>query len=154
MQAKFPIILALLSLAALAVPGVFAVQLTLNSDNITRVGGTGQVTVLTPENDSTINSVVINYDSNAAPYYVNAVTITWEPAEASDYFIGVTLYDRDAQGNVTIVGSGSATVTLDPTTFTLGQPITTTVPVLSTTGGNIDPSTIDLIEIVIYQLAP
>ncbi len=99
-----------------------AVQLNLDSDNVERIGGTGQVNVLSPENDNTINSVTFTVDTDPTSSTfgdVISVDVTWDPAENGDYRVIVILYDNGG----TVVGYGTAT----PTGLTAGSTTTTTV---------------------------
>ncbi len=157
---RVPILLALLAVAAVAVPGVFAVQLNLSSDAVARVGGTGQVQVLNPTNNALIEQVTFGL-STVPPYYINEarVQLTFAEVDTTDptritYTVVVNLYD--SLGN--IVGSGSVsgiTPQLDQTT---NQPISQTVTVTLSggtgPGGTVNPKDVVYVEVLVIQEVP
>ncbi len=144
---RVPIILALLAVAAVAVPGVFAVQLSLNSDNIARVGGTGQVPVLAPTANATIDAVTFTL-ATTPPYYIASANVTLTFAEANTtYTVVVNIYD--AVGN--LITSGQVTgVTVQ--TDANGNPIQQTVTV--NFPSPVDPRQVDNVEVLVIQESP
>ncbi len=135
----------LLGLLAFTFTIALAVQLTLDSDNVERIGGTGQVAVLSPENDDTINKVEFTIETNPAdPDFgdVVSVDVTWEPAENGNYFVMVILYDNSNN----VVGYGTAT----PTGLTAGSSTTTTVTLSDTAS----PEEIYKVEVILQEDIP
>ncbi len=151
-KARLLFVLALLGLAAVSAAAAYAVQLTLNSDNITRVGGTGQVEVLSPDFNNTIESVVFIVDTNNPPYYITSVDITWEPAETGTYFIAINIYDVTVDPTTgttqrTLIASGTQTVNVDGTQAAPQQSTTTRIQFPSP----VNPADVDYVEIIIVQ---
>lgn len=153
---RVPVVLALLALAAVAVPGVFAVQLSLNSDSVARVGGTGEVIVLAPTSNATIDKVTFTV-SNTPPYYIQSVNVTLTFAEAVSsidgttpvtYTVVVNVYD--SLGN--LINSAIATGVQVQTDATTGAPVQQTVTVQFP--NTVDPRQIDIVEVLVYQETP
>ncbi len=108
----------------LALSTAYAVQLTLNPDSVSRAGGTGIVSVSSPEFDGTINSANFTAGCVDTTCGITGVNIVWDPAETGNYTIIVILYD--SLSNVLATASVSTTVgTLGTTTTTLtfNQPV-------------------------------
>ena len=102
--------------AILLLAPVFAV--TLNVATVTTVGGTGQVSVLAPDADGTIEKISFIQDNNP-PYHITAVNVTWTPASATaTYNVSVALYDSTntiiGYGIVSQAGAAGAVSTIVP----------------------------------------
>ncbi len=150
MTARLLVALAAVTAALAGATVAFAVQLDLaGGENVSRAGGTGQVQVLTPETDATVNEVRFVVDPNP-PHYVTGVDIVWEPAEPGTYFIGVTIYfifqGPNPVSAIAPDGFGTTTVTVS----TANTPITTRVNFQSPQ----PPDLIEQIEIIIVQQSP
>ncbi len=128
----------LLALAAVmsVASAALAVQITLTSSDVARIGGTGEVMVYCPANPCQVTKVTWTI-SSVPPFKVTAVNVQWTPATPSgSYTVYVVLYGNS--GNV--VGSGSTTQSGS------SGPVTTTVNVSS-----VDPKDIYYVEVVIVQ---
>ncbi len=134
--------LALVGFLALlfALSTVYAVQLTLDSDSVSRAGGTGLVAVLSPEADDTVNSVNFTAGCVGTTCGITGVNIEWDPAETGDYTIIVLLYDQTQN----VLVSGQATTTITTTTTT---PVTTSV----TFASPVNPKDVYYVEVMIIQ---
>lgn len=135
---KMTIAAPILLLTLLATSLVYAVSITLNSNNVMTLGGTGQVDVNCPASSCQIDKVSWVMTSSA-PYKVDKVDVTWTPAQSGDYDVYVTLYDN--VGNVIASGSTSASG------LTGGTSTTTTVDV----SVDADPASVYKVEIIIVQ---
>ena len=145
---RVPVLLALFAVAAVAVPGVFAVQLSLNSDNIARVGGTGQVPVLDPTANATIDAVTFTL-ATTPPYYIAGANVTLTFAEAgTTYTVVVNIYD--ATGN--LITSGQVTGVTVQTDATTGAPVQQTVTV--NFPSPVDPRLVGNVEVLVIQETP
>lgn len=141
-RGRATLLLGLLAVAAVLVPGVYAVQIQLISENVARVGGTGGVQILTPT--QSIDSVTFTLDSYP-PYHISGVTVTFTPEETGTYTIAVNIYDTI--GN--ILGSGIVTgiqAQTDPNTGNL-LPITQDIPITPT----VDPAQAEAVEVIVLQ---
>ncbi len=145
---RAPILLALLALAAVTVPGVFAVQLSLNSDNIARVGGTGQVAVLDPTVNATIDSVTFTV-STTPPYYLSGANVTLTFAEANTtYTVVVNIYDSAGNPVTSAMVTGITPQTDATTGATVQQTVTVNFP------SPVDPRLVGNVEILVIQETP
>ncbi|MEM2559047.1 MAG: hypothetical protein QXT51_06975 [Nitrososphaerota archaeon] len=115
----------------------YSVAITLSSDNVAQLGGTGNVKVNCPANSCQINRVrwVI---SETHPYKVSAVDVTWTPASSATYDIYVTLYDNSNN----VISSGSS----KSQSLSGGQETTTRVSITSAS-----PEAVYYVEIIIVQ---
>ncbi len=130
------LLLALAAVMAVA-SAALAVEISLSSTDVARIGGTGQVDVYCPANPCQVTRVSWTINS-APPYWVTAVKVTWQPATSSgSYTVYVVLYDNSNN----IVGHGSATQSGSP------SPVTTTVSLPFF----VDPRQIYKVEVVIVE---
>ena len=137
---KLLVIAAVMLGVVLAAGLAWAVLLTLDPDNVARIGGTGQVDVLSPDNDGTLTQLL--WVVNTTSYAVTGAQVTWQPAETGTYVVAVQVFP---QGSTTPAATGSATVTVDNTT--VGTDVTTTV----TFSNPVNPEDIYSVRVVIYQ---
>jgi hypothetical protein len=130
----------LLALAAVmaVVSAAFAVEISLSSSDVARIGATPQVEVYCPANPCQITRVT--WTLSFPPPRVTAVNIEWSPAATGTYTVYVVLYRSD--GTTIAGGYGSTSVTIS----TLG-PTTTTVDLDSP----VNPAHIYYVEIAIVQ---
>ncbi len=135
---KMTIAVPILLLTLLASSLAYAVNISLNSDSVMRIGGTGQVDVLCPASSCQIDGVTWTMTSSA-PYLVDKVNVDWTPAENGDYDVYVTLYDSGG----TIIASGSTSAS-----GLTGGTSTTTIVDLTT---DVNPANVYKIEIIIVQ---
>jgi len=129
------LLLALAAVMAVA-SAAFAVEISLSSSDVARIGATPQVEVYCPANPCQITRVT--WSVAFPPPRVTAVNIEWTPAATGTYTVYVVLYRSDG---ITIEGYGSTSVTIS----TLGS-TTTTVSV-----GAANPSRIYYVEIAIVE---
>jgi hypothetical protein len=127
------LLLALAAVMAVA-SAAFAVEITLSSSDVARIGATPQVEVYCPVSGCQITRVT--WTLSFPPPRVTAVNIDWEPAAAGTYTVYVVLYRSDG---TTIAGYGSTSVTVS-------GPTTTSVPV-----GAVNPAHIYYVEIAIVE---
>ena len=136
------LLLALAAVMAVA-SAAFAVEISLSSSDVARIGATPQVEVYCPSissGDCKIDRVT--WTLSFPPPRVTAVNIVWSPAATGSYTVYVVLYDNN--GNMISNGYGSQPVTIS----TLGS-TTTTVYLAS----SVNPALIKYVEIAIVQTA-
>ena len=127
-------------IAALLVAGAaYAVWLTLNSEDVARIGGTGLVQVLSPTTNGNVNEVLWQTDTNTG--YVTGVDVNWTPAETGTYLVHVNVYD----GNQNMLTSGTTTETIQAAD--VGADRVTSVPLAQ----SVDPSQLVYVEVIITQ---
>ena len=129
------LLLALAAVMAVA-SAAFAVEISLSSSDVARIGATPQVEVYCPANPCHITRVT--WTLSFPPPRVTAVNVEWSPADTGTYTVYVVLYRSDGS---TIAGSGSASVTI-----TTPGPTSTSVSV-----GSVNPAHIYYVEIAIVQ---
>jgi hypothetical protein len=135
------LLLALAAVMAVA-SAAFAVEITLSSSDVARIGATPQVEVYCPSisgGQCKIDRVAWTI-SGSAPFRVTAVKVRWSPPATGDYTVYVVLYDNN--GNMISNGYGSTSVTISTTGST-----TTTVNL----AGEVEPKDIRYVEIAIVQ---
>jgi len=130
------LLLALAAVMAVA-SAAFAVEISLSSSNVARIGATPQVEVYCPANPCQITRVT--WTLSFPPPRVTALNIEWTPAATGTYTVYVVLYRSDG---TTIEGYGSTSVTIS----TLGS-TTTTVNLASP----VNPAHIYYVEIAIVE---
>jgi hypothetical protein len=132
------LLLALAAVMAVA-SAAFAVEISLSSSDVARIGATPQVEVYCPSISGGQCKIDRVYWTLAfPPPRVTDVNIVWSPAATGTYTVYVVLYRSDG---TTIAGYGSTSVTIS----TLG-PTPTTVNV-----GAVNPAHIYYVEIAIVQ---
>jgi hypothetical protein len=137
------LLLALAAVMAVA-SAAFAVEISLSSSDVARIGATPQVEVYCPSisgGQCKITRVTWSVDFPPPPPRVTAVNIEWSPAATGTYYIYVVLYKS---GGSTIEGYGSTSVSITST-----GPTTTTVNLASPA----NPRYIYYVEIAIVQTA-
>lgn len=135
--------IALLLVALAAVMAVasaaLAVEITLSSSEVDRLGATPQVEVLCPANPCSVSRVRWVITGNY-PYLVDQVRVAWTPATTNNYYVYVTLFNS---GGSPISGGSAFTF------VTGGAPTDTLVDV-----ANVDPRNVYYIQIVIVEATP
>jgi hypothetical protein len=130
------LLLALAAVMAVA-SAAFAVEISLDSSDVARIGATPQVEVYCPSISGGQCKIDRVYWTLAfPPPRVTDVNIVWSPAVSGTYTVYVVLY-RDTS---TIVGYGSRSVTVSGPTTT---PVNLASPV--------NPAHINYVEIAIVQ---
>jgi hypothetical protein len=135
------LLLALAAVMAVA-SAAFAVEISLSSSDVARIGATPQVEVYCPSiisGDCKIARVTWTISFPPPPPRVTAVNVEWSPAATGTYTVYVVLYRNDG---TTVEGYGSTSVSIS----TLG-PTTTTVNLASPA----NPRFIYYVEIAIVQ---
>ncbi|MEM1676425.1 MAG: hypothetical protein QW095_01060 [Nitrososphaerota archaeon] len=121
----------------------YSVSISLSSDKVAQLGGTGNVEVMCPATSCQIEKVkwVI---SGSPPYEVSAVEVTWIPASDATYDIYVTLYDNSNN----VISSGSSR----NQSLSGGQETTTKVYISPESPySKVLPKDVKFVEIVIVQ---
>lgn len=141
-RGRAALVFGMLALVAVLIPGVYAVQITLVSENVARVGGTGGVSILAPT--AQVDQVTFTLENNP-PYYINGVNVVFTPNETGTYTVAVNIYD--AIGN--ILGSGIATGLTPQIDQTTGLPTQMTVYITLTP--SVDPAQAAAVEVIVLQ---
>ncbi|MEM2545127.1 MAG: hypothetical protein QXJ49_02905 [Nitrososphaerota archaeon] len=127
--------LAMAAVVAVA-SAALAVEISLSSNDVDRIGATPQVDVLCPANLCQVTRVrwVI---TSSYPYQVDQVRVQWTPATTNNYNVYVTLFDSDSSA----ISGGATTVSVSG-----GSPTDTWVDV-----SDVDPGQVYKIQIVIVE---
>ncbi|MEM4545082.1 MAG: hypothetical protein QXE61_08375 [Nitrososphaerota archaeon] len=123
----------------------YSVSISLSSDKVAQLGGTGNVEVMCPATSCQIEKVkwVI---SDSPPYEVSAVNVIWTPASSSaTYTVYVTLYNSTTN-NKEVIAYGYASQSGSSTQ------VTTTVYISPASPSHkVLPKDVYYVEIVIVQ---
>ncbi len=122
----------------------YSVSISLSSDNVAQLGGTGNVEVKCPVAGDPCKIDKVKWViSRSPPYEVSAVEVTWTPASLSaTYTVYVTLYNNNNE----VIAYGSASQSGSD------SQVTTTVDISPASPSNkVLPKDVYYVEIVIVQ---
>ena len=124
----------MLGVLLLSISSLYAVQLSIGT--VGAAGGTGDVSVSSPEDDSTINSLYWTVDSSG---FINGVNIEWDPSTTGTFTVSIQVKDSAS----TIIASGSATVDVSDASLTYTTSISFS--------NSIDPKDVYYVSVQIVQ---
>ncbi|MEM0444573.1 MAG: hypothetical protein QXO86_02795 [Nitrososphaerota archaeon] len=131
-------VVAAVFLFALLMTVAYAVTISLSSNDVAQLGGTGLVDVYCPANPCQITKVSWVLTSSP-PFQVDQVNVQWQTAKTvgASYTVYVVLYDNTNS----VISSGSAT---QPAS---ALPVTTLVDVVA----NVSPASVYRVEVIIVE---